>query len=75
MCIHIGLEWDSNPRPLDNKLDSLPTEIKATRLSDSRDFPVNPVDKWSQVRIPVGPNVFFTYPGAKHIECYHLLGD
>ena len=21
------------------------------------------------------PNVFFTSPGAKHIECHHLLGD
>ena len=31
--------------------------------------------KRSRVRIPLGPNVFFTSPGAKHIEFHHLLGD
>ena len=26
------------------------------------------------IYIPLGPNVFFTSPGTKHIECHHLLG-
>ena len=43
---HIGPEWDSNPWPPNYKLDALPTELQATRLSDSRDFPVNPIDRW-----------------------------
>ena len=29
--------------PITSKLDALPTELQATRLSDSRDFPANPV--------------------------------
>ena len=32
-------------------------------------------DHGSRVRIPLGPNVFFTSPGAKRIGCHHLLGD
>ena len=43
---HIGPERDSNPWPPDYKSDALPTELQATRLSDSWDFPVNPIDRW-----------------------------
>ena len=43
---HIGPERNSNTCPPDYKSDALPTELEATRLSDSEDFPVDPIDRW-----------------------------